>query len=206
MLRTRTIQSLFRRHFPRKVSSVHCSSKANLKTRYITDGTLKWSERVEMDEEKKRIANKWKWLPDDASEEIPESTNGNVTVRFIKNNARLGDYFDIDASRNPNMVPSYAQISSALALYRTISLFECGINKHMCDHWKVNWNVVLKHEETGGVLVLSEWTGGFAISTPFDGVKYLDQNYKRDAEELLTLLVSPSMTIGYDGTVAGTVA
>jgi hypothetical protein len=53
---------------------------------------------------------------------------------------------------------------------------------------------------------LGEWKGAFQIFTPFTNIARIDATYQHDIEELLTLLVSPRLTIGYDGTVAGTVA
>lgn len=101
---------------------------------------------------------------------------------------------------------SWEQISSALALYRSISLFECGLNTDHCDFYKFNWQIILVNKETNINLALGEWKGAFQIFTPYTSMQNVNAKYKSDVEELLTLLVSPTMTIGYDGTVAGTVA
>jgi hypothetical protein len=62
------------------------------------------------------------------------------------------------------------------------------------------------HKSTGRILVLGEWKGGFQIFTPFYEIANVPEDYKKDCEELLTYLVSPTMTINYDGVVAGSVA
>lgn len=103
-------------------------------------------------------------------------------------------------------VSSYEQISSALALYRTVSLFKCGSGAERCDFYKMNWEVILKHKKTGLLLSLGEWKGGFQIFTSGYGVKELPKTYACDVKKLLTLLASDVCPIGYDGVVAGTVA
>lgn len=167
-----------------------------LRTMYVTDGTLKFGERNNDHDKKLEIRDKWTVITESDS-----LLCGNVAVVFDDDNiALLTDKHDKTRKR------SYRQISSALALYRTISLFECGLNSNNMDFYKMNWQVLLKHRETNVVIGLGEWKGGFQIFTPY--IKEIDLNpkYKADAEELLTLLVSPDMTIGYGGTIAGTVA
>lgn len=129
---------------------------------------------------------------------------GNVKVYFKRNKATLTS--DYDFWKNNDYMSSYKQISSALALYRSISLFKCGLNASECDFYKVNWFIKLKHKETGLILGLGEWKGGFQIFTPAYSLKELPKAYIKDVERLLTQLVSPKMPIGYDGTVAGSVA
>lgn len=166
---------------------------------YITDKSLVNDRQGdEMEERKKTVREKWSVSTDRAS------TCGNIMVYFKNNKAALAGMFDTSYESTW----SYAQISSALALYRTISLFECGLDARQVDFYKMNWFIQLEHKETKQILALGEWKGGFQIFTTFDRIEQLAAfpTFKADAEELLTLLVSPTMTIGYDGTVAGTVA
>lgn len=105
--------------------------------------------------------------------------------------------------------PIYAseQISSALALYRSISLFKCGLDAASNqDFYKTNWSLSLEHKKTGLIFMLGEWKGGFQIFTPAHDIEELPEDYIKDAEALLTLLASNECPIGYDGVLAGTVA
>jgi hypothetical protein len=172
------------------------TSKKVLTTYYVTDGTLPFGERHDDYDKKEQIKQKWN---------VVDTSNsmmcGNVKVIFDDNNiASLSDNYDT------KQIQSCKQISSALALYRTISLFECGLNSKKVDFYKMNWKVMLEHKETRISLNLGEWKGAFQIFTPYTELGDVNSKYKEDVEELLTLLVSPTMTIGYDGTIAGTVA
>lgn len=169
-------------------------SKPVLTTYYITDGSLKF-KRHDDDDLKQQIKEKWQVV-----DNVECGLSGNLCIIFDNNIATLTDQYNSDHKQ------SYEQISSALALYRTISLFECGLNSSNVDFYKMNWQIVLRHKKTSIMLGLGEWKGAFQIFTPFDNMKNINRKYKIDVEELLTLLASPTMTIGYDGTVAGTVA
>lgn len=162
---------------------------------YITDRSLKF-ERYDDTDLKNSIREKWT-----VSNEYTLGLCGNLQIVYDTNGiATLTD------EHNRTKISSYKQISSALALYRTITLFECGLNSDEVDFYKCNWRVKLTHKKTNTVLALSEWKGAFQIFTPFYDMKGVSEEYKHDVEELLTLLASPTMTIGYDGTVAGTIA
>lgn len=165
-----------------------------LNTYYITDGSLKFDRHDDYDL-KKQVKEKW---------QVIDKSNctlcGNLRVTFDKNIATLTDQYSFEH------IQSYRQISSALALYRTISLFECGLNPTIVDFYKMNWQIILEHKETKILLAIGEWKGAFQIFTPYNNMKNINEKYKTDVEELLTLLVSPVLTIGYDGTIAGTVA
>lgn len=128
---------------------------------------------------------------------------GNVRVTYLESEAVLTDFL---CEEKEGQTTSYEQISSALALYRTISLFQCGLSAGRADFYKLNWMVVLKHKETGKYLGLGEWKGGFQIFTEGQNLSKLSKTFIHDAEELLTLLASPDCPIGYDGVVAGSVA
>ena len=163
---------------------------------YITDRSLVQDRQGDDVEDLKNIVrNKWSVTQDQSY------TCGNIQVYFNDNKAQLGDF-------SGNGTWSFMQISSALALYRTIALFHCGLCSEMVDFYKMNWCIHLEHKETKCILGLGEWKGAFQIFTPFHDINQVNAHpsYKRDVEELLTLLASPTMTIDYDGTVAGTVA
>jgi len=124
---------------------------------------------------------------------------GNVRAVFKDGIAKLNSNFEVKVC-----VPSYAQISSALALYRAISFFETGTNPETQDFYKCNWSVCLKHK-SGELLMLGEWKGGFQIFTNGD-LEGFSKEFKKDCEEFLTYFVSEEFSTGYDGTIAGTVA
>jgi hypothetical protein len=163
---------------------------------YITDASLAHGDRIDDDALKTHIRNKWQVL--ESPSEMTSHMCGNLRVVFQNSQAELTDEL--------KHTPAWRQISSALALYRTISLFECGLCTTFADFYKINWAVTLLHTPTNIKVTLSEWKGAFQIFTPFSSMKNVDPGYKEDVEELVTLLVSPTMTIGYDGTIAGTVA
>lgn len=197
--------------------------------KYITDSAVAelTCRRVDDYDTKRQIKSKWTVVEDGCTP-------------FPSPNARIGYSHDGVAQIVSDMdlykyTPTYLQISSALALYRTISLFECGIRTSSCDYYKVNWQVVLKHkkenkeqennseeknsaeqendeeneetyeEEQNNYLILSEWKGAFTAHLT-GSLEYMDEEYKKDAVRLMTLLAFPKMSIGYDGTVAGEVA
>lgn len=167
---------------------------------YVTDSKLSLEmDRVNDSATKSKVKDKWTVAG------LPESYCGNVDVYFKDGKAKLSNATS-SLSDNKDYKWAHEQISSALALYRSISLFETGIQSSECDHYKINWLVALQHKESGQYLILGEWKGGFDIFTQSRGVKELDKTFIKDAEQLLTYLVSESMTIGYDGTVAGSVA
>lgn len=102
-------------------------------------------------------------------------------------------------------IQSWKYIPSALALYRAISLFECGTdNPKNVDFYKMNWSITLKHKKTGEYLVLGEWKGGFQIFSPYE--KPTNKAWEKSAIALLEVIGYKKMPIGYDGTVSGSVA
>ena len=172
------------------------------KSFYITDGSLPQGERHEDSTQKEHVKSKWTVEKTCSARMMC----GNIRANFRANVANLTDLMHfMDTMNDETVTSSYEQISSALALYRSVSLFECGISGEE-DFYKQNWTVDLKHKKTGVCLSLGEWKGGFQIFTPYLSIEEVNPEFKTDAEELLTLLVSPTLTIGYDGTVAGCVA
>lgn len=79
------------------------------------------------------------------------NTCGNVVVNFKNNKARI-----CERTVDDSQTRSWEQIPSALALYRTIALFKCGVDGKKVAHYKHNWYVSLVHEETGEILGLGE--------------------------------------------------
>lgn len=130
------------------------------------------------------------------------NTCGNVRVKFSKSGkAKLDSKFTDDES-----ISSYEQISSPLALYRAISVFKTDTKAKEQDFYKMNWSVTLLHVQSGKILILGEWKGGFQIFTEAHDVKELPKQYIKDVEAFLTWFVSNKVPIGYDGVVAGSVA
>lgn len=98
-------------------------------------------------------------------------------------------------------------ISSALALYRLICLFENPIVETQgAAGYKVPWSLAVRHVETGEVLQFGEWKGAFGIWTRFHKPSELPATYKRDLLEVLNLIFSDRSPHPYDGCTAGQVA
>lgn len=150
-----------------------------------------------------RIRKKWSHEPD----AHVEGMCGNVGVIFSENKALITkDKYALVYEKKTH-VSSWQQISSALALYRIISLLHCSIDySSRNDFYKCNWSVTLVHKKSGQHLMLGEWKGGFQIFTEHRDSEDLTATFKKDIEELLTMLANPRMTIDYDGTIAGQVA
>jgi len=125
--------------------------------------------------------------------------------RAIAMSSSIEAYMKLFDERVNNYLHPFEQISSALALYRTVALFHCNIATG--DGYKLNWCVELCHT-TGGRVFLYEWKGGLtvALETPGPSTDPAYIQFSSDVEALLTMLASPRMTIDYDGTVAGCVA
>lgn len=167
--------------------------------KYITDSKLNMSmDRVKDDEiylTIDKLRSEW------TVTQTNGSRCGNVRANFTKTGkCKLKDF------PSDRMIPDYAQISSALMLYRTISLFECGVNPAMVDFYKCNWEIELTHNKTKEKIWLGEWKGGFNCRFDARSLDDLSPDFIKAAEHLLTFLVSPHMPINYDGTIAGTVA
>jgi hypothetical protein len=177
--------------------------KMKTSSKYVTDSKLKVvMERVDRDTDTRVHLENFEVVT-----EREGSTCGNVRVVFDKKgNAKLSDIDSYREDEAKGYIDSYRQISSALALYRTISYFQCGLSADDCDFYKLNWLVKLRHKKTGKLLHLGEWKGGFQIFTEAGSLKDLPKQFIKDTESFLTHLASKDFTIGYDGTVAGSVA
>lgn len=151
---------------------------------------------VNMEEDKKELRKLFKPLkrtPKDLN------LNGNFRVYFPQDG---GAPFIDNTEPNEDAIPLSEMISSHLLLYRTIATFNCGIHTQSCDYYKVNWAVLLKHK-SGAVIGIAEWKGTpilWTESGKVTGDLLLDIRY------LFKILCDPSLTIDYDGTIAGSQA
>lgn len=101
----------------------------------------------------------------------------------------------------------YQTISSALALYRIICMFqEPKIQMQGAGGYKCPWFAYFKHKKTGVYIALGEWKGAFGLWTPFMGTKEFNGEIKKDVVKLLELLISDRAPHPYDNITAGTVA
>lgn len=168
-------------------------------TKYITD-----SELTELNNRTGELNKEKDWIRKTFLPAADECENycGNVRVVFKKGVAKL----TADSDREEKYVSSFLQISSALALYRAISLFRITRLDKNQDYYKCNWSITLKHEPTGTFLVLGEWKGGFNIFTNTQLTKDFPPEFVKDVERFLTAFVSVDLTIDYDGTRAGCIA
>ena len=169
-----------------------------MSTKYITDSKLNIIQERQSEEDalkQSRIMKKWKVA------KVKDSGNlcGNIRASFKDGIATIGKY-------DESATQSYKQISSALALYRAVSLFKCGCEEKAQDYYKCNWSVTIQHKLTGKLLMLGEWKGGFQIFTEASKKQELPKEFIRDVEEFLTFFVSNRVAIGYDGVIAGSVA
>ncbi len=169
-----------------------------MNTKYITDSKLNIIQERQSEEDalkQSKILKKWKVTKAKGNEYLC----GNIRASFKDGIATIGEC-DESATR------SNKQISSALALYRAVSLFKCGCEEKTQDYYKCNWSVTIKHKLTGKLLMLGEWKGGFQIFTEASGKQELPREFIKDVEEFLTFFVSNRVAIGYDGVIAGSVA
>lgn len=164
---------------------------------YITDSKL-----TELDDRTHNLDEEKEWIRKTfLTGKVCKKYCGNVQVGFNKKGrARLCE------DRNEHEIASYAQISSALALYRAVSLFHLESLDQGADYYKVNWSITLEHAPTGTFLILGEWKGAFGIFTPATRIEQLPKEFITDVERFLTAFVSVDLTIDYDGTRSGGVA
>ncbi len=97
----------------------------------------------------------------------------------------------------------WMQMSSQLALYRTVMLFG---TKSLIDgdRGKRTWELVLRHRATDELVQLGDRKGAFTPMVMDN--RSPPAEFMRDVEDLLSLMANPRMPGNYDGTVAGTVA
>lgn len=109
------------------------------------------------------ICNKWEYIENHNEPYL----NGNLgyelifdkaTMKIIKRDWNKIGYED-------ETIGFYRAISSPLALYRLICMFQKMPTDKYNDWYKVVWSFPLKHKETGEILSFSEWKGGFGFWT-----------------------------------------
>ena len=107
--------------------------------------------------------------------------------------------------------PTAEMMSSALLLYRLLSLFpeQLNVMDHI-DGYKCVWNVCLKHKKSQLELAFGERKGAAHIwpsTVPLEGkARAPCKDFLDDVQELVNILFSPTCPHTYDGTVAGSVA
>jgi len=99
-------------------------------------------------------------------------------------------------------IPARATISSALMMYRVISLFEEEATQSIRAHAAGVWRVCLEHNSSGCLLQLEDINGWFMVRIS----KKFTAKAGADAIQLLNCMTFKNFVIGYDGTVAGSVA
>ncbi len=167
---------------------------------YWTDQACVLSKGTRENDDAEKDAVTFVWdVVDDENVFLPHA--GGIDIMFQNFQAKA-----MDSSAVIIGYTIYDQISAALALYRCVSLFKCGLNPKRADFYKTNWSIVLRHRRTHALLELGDYKGGFGIHTPYSSLRTADMEYVQDVEALCTLLAKPTMTGNYDGTVAGHVA
>lgn len=162
--------------------------------RYVTDSKL-----TDCEDRTNVLDSEIEWIRKTfSSGKVCRNYCGNIQVAFKKDQTAT-----LCLDRTQDEIASYYQISSALALYRAISLFHLKALDEGADFYKCNWSVTLEHIPTGTLLILGEWKGGFNISTTAYKLNELPKEFIKDTERFLTAFVSVDLTIDYDGTRAG---
>jgi hypothetical protein len=150
------------------------------------------------------INKKWKAI---SSKDV-EATCGNIGSQIhVSVKTKKISFSKEYHTPKEGFVSLFTAISSALAMYRVVCLINNPIVE--CEGaagYKMPWNISLKHEETGHILMFGEWKGGFGIWTSFYKVEELPASYKKDLTEILNLLFSDASPHPYDNVTAGSVA
>lgn len=161
-----------------------------------------------------------KWTPVTSEEAHKEGgLNGNVNSEILIDKTTLKvreplvrlSMFDKNkaayAKQEETSTGIYMAISSALAMYRLICLFNNPIvETEGAAGYKVPWSMSFKHKKTGLIIMFSEWKGGFGVWTKFGSPKEVPELYKKDMIEIINLILSDKSPHPYDGCTAGSVA
>lgn len=144
------------------------------------------------------------------------TTSGNLSyeMAFKKNSdgslafeVLTGDKFDSVFGKKATHIRESYVISSALALYRLVCMFNKPIVECLgAAGYKVPWTLGLKHNATGTVINMREWKGAFGFGTKFGSVDDAPKEFLDDLCRLMNLLVSDRSPHPYDGVTAGGVA
>lgn len=162
--------------------------------------------RCENEDIQNAIVAKWR------CSETRFSLHGNInqSLRFDTTTNEFllfeGGFGSRDLRRfDDNIVFSFQVISSALMLYRCVSL---GFMPHFdAEHqYKTIWASSLIHVATGEKLVIQDFKAGFDINTHYTDADDMPAAFRADTLKLLNHLVSDQITHPYDGTIAGAIA
>lgn len=104
-----------------------------------------------------------------------------------------------------NDIAIYRAIPSALLMYRLACLFPGSIKTLGREGYKFVWQFSLKHKSSDCRVTFGEWKGGSLFWTIYD-YNDIPEQFKKDLEALLTILVSDRCPHPYDGLIAGGVA
>jgi hypothetical protein len=154
-----------------------------------------------------------KWVP---VAELPEQYCGNITSDLTYSRSKRLFSFDkkdhekyldsITKEADADLVGIHEVMPSALMLYRLLCLFQCTVHSEGPEGYKLVWQVALKHQESGEVIVFREWKGGLSLGHRFPFGAKPSKAFMSDLTALLNLLASDQCPHPYDGTVAGSVA
>ena len=136
------------------------------------------------------------------------SFNGNISYNIgVHKETMKIKFFSRMVYGNQDYVSLHQAIPASLALYRTICMFpNPRVFTEGSEGYKVTWGIILKHRKTGALLEIREWKGAFGIGTTYTNINDLPEEFKKDMEIFLNLLLSDKSPHPYDGLVAGSVA
>lgn len=135
------------------------------------------------------------------------NVGSNVMVSLKTRKITISKKYLSSADTQKTHVRLYQAISSALALYRIICMFqEPKIEMQGAGGYKCPWFAYFKHKETGACIALGEWKGAFGLWTLFHDPKELPIELEKDVIKLLELLLSDRAPHPYDNVTAGSVA
>jgi hypothetical protein len=166
-----------------------------------------YQKRAENDDVQQAILKKWKPLAD------KQNLGGNINSHLRFDTAEKAFVFiDREAMYKEGSKFEYERyelfcntISSALLLYRCVCLgFQPQIMQS--DAYKTVWSVPFEHIASKECLVLLDYKAGADINTLAHQPSEMPTDFRNDVLELLTFIVSNSITHPYDLTIAGSVA
>jgi len=105
-------------------------------------------------------------------------------------------------------------ISSPLALYRLICLFDLNTDLYVCNQFNHVWSLCMQHKRTGGIIHFSDINGFLQVNAGFSNITNNDTDaqfsydldeFRASVTQLLDLLMHESFCHPF-GSVAGAVA
>jgi len=123
-------------------------------------------------------------------------------AKFIPDRRENFGYFN-----DPTYTRVSKSISSALALYRLICLFDNPVVETPGgEGYKCPWGMAFKHKDTGEYISFGEWKGAFTVFFRHRSSEEVPQKLKDDFLKLFNLLLSDRSPHPYDNVTAGSVA